>query len=138
MSFDTNKIIIVGRLTKDPENKTTSIAITKFSIAVNDGKDKASFFNIVTFNKSAENCLKYLKKGSQVIIDGKLSQNRWQDKEGKNKSSVEIIGNNVQFIGGKSDSGQNLSANKDPFQEQAKSEGFTNVDFTEESPEIPF
>ena len=97
-----NKIIIAGRLTKDPEIKTTpdGTTITNFSLAVNryyKDKEETEFFNVVTFNKVAENVGKYLSKGAVAIVEGRLQTRNWEDKEGNKRTSVEVVADNVQF-----------------------------------------
>lgn len=97
-----NKIIIAGRLTKDPETKTTpdGTTITNFSLAVNryyKDKEETEFFNVVTFNKTAENVGKYLSKGTVAIVEGRLQTRNWEDKEGNKRTSVEVVADNVQF-----------------------------------------
>ena len=89
MSWDINHVILVGRLTRDPELTYTpsGTAVCRFSIAVNrssgpssenSGDNSTSYFNIVTWNKTAEICKEYLSKGKQVGIDGRLQQRRWE------------------------------------------------------------
>ena len=118
--MDINKIAIVGRLTRDPETSYTKnqLCVCKFSIAVNGMKkgneDNVSFFNVTVWNKVAENCGKFLSKGSQVIIDGRLEQNRYTDKDGSNKSVVGITANQVQFIGKKDSQSQSNHDNGIP------------------------
>jgi len=106
MAFDINSVFIVGRLTRDPELSYTNSqkAICKFSVANGRGKDEVSFFDVITWEKVATSCGQYLKKGSQFVINGKLQQNRFTDKDGNNRSKIEIVGVNVQFVGAKSDS----------------------------------
>jgi len=110
MPYDTNNTTIVGRLTRDPEPGVTGNQkqYCRFSIANNQGKDddpnSVNFFDITAWQKTSEVCAQYLKKGSQVCITGRLAQSRFTDKNGQNRSKVEIIANNVQFIGGKNDS----------------------------------
>lgn len=103
---DFNKVILTGRLGKDCELKytPTGTAITNFPIAVNRTSKKegqtqqeCSFFDIVVIGKSAENCSQYLSKGSFVLIEGRLRQNVWE-KDGKRRSRVEVIADNVQFL----------------------------------------
>lgn len=107
MSKDLNHVVIIGRLVGDPQIKYTpnGTAVTKFSIANNDSfttnnetKEYANFFDVVVWGNQAINCEKYLKKGSQVAIDGNLKQNRWKDQVGNNRSKVEIVANRVQFL----------------------------------------
>lgn len=110
MSWDINHVVVVGRLTKDPELTYTQsgAAVCRFSIAVNrtssgsagrDQEEGTSFFNIVAWNKTAEICKEYLTKGKQVGIDGRLQQRRWLGQDGMRRNSVEIVANNVQFFG---------------------------------------
>jgi len=109
MSWDINHVVIVGRLTKDPDLSYTQsgAAVCKFSIAVNrssgqstgNQEDKTSYFNVVTWNKTAEICKEYLARGKQVGIDGRLQQRRWVSQDGMKKNTVEIVANNVQFFG---------------------------------------
>ncbi len=113
---DLNVVTLVGRLTDKPVLRyaSTGLAITKFSIAnnyirkSNDGSPntQTNFFNITVMGKQAENVSQYLDKGRQVAITGRLVQNKWQDKDGNNRYSVEVIASSVQFLGSKNDSPQ--------------------------------
>lgn len=108
MSKDLNQVTLIGRLVKKPEIKytTSGQAVSKFSMAVgesymvnNEKKEITSFFDIVVWGNQAVNCEKYLNKGSQTAISGRLRQNRWTDQTtGKNLSKVEIIADSVQFL----------------------------------------
>jgi len=106
--MDINKVILVGRLTRDAELKFTPSgqAVAKFSIAVNRRKkngdqweDEANFFDIVLWGKQAESIHPNLVKSKMVAIDGELRQDRWQQ-EGQSRSKVEVIANYVQLLGG--------------------------------------
>lgn len=99
--MDTNVTVLSGRSTKDVELKTTASGTTlaTISLAVNHLDDLTSYFDVVCFGKTAENVAKYVKKGKQVIVSGRLQQRKWKTKEGENRYSVEIIANQVQFIG---------------------------------------
>jgi single-strand DNA-binding protein len=108
-----NKVILLGHLGKDPELVANAQSpICRFSVATNERRkdangnwtDHTEWHNIVTFGSTAENCAKYLKKGRQVFIEGKLATRKWQDKEGKDRYTTEVIGNTVQFIGNKGES----------------------------------
>ena len=99
-----NKAILIGRLTKDPElNKTSSdISVCKFTLAVNrfkdkDGIEQADFLPIIVWRNQAENCAKYLKKGSQCAVTGTI-QTRSYDKDGEKKYITEIVADNVEFL----------------------------------------
>jgi len=111
-----NRVILVGNLTKDPELRYTSggTAIANFSLAVNyktgkgdTKKDEVDFFDIETWEKTAELASQYLKKGSSVLIEGRLKQDRWEDESGKKRSRIKIVASEVQFLDSKKDSGAN-------------------------------
>ena len=104
--YDINQVTLIGRLTRDPEMKVTQAGknYVKFGLAVGEGKDKVSFFNVTAWDKTADSVGQYMKKGSQICVQGKLKQDRWQDKEGQAKTAVSINAFTVQFLGGKSDS----------------------------------
>lgn len=105
-----NKVLLLGHLGKDPEVRYTpqQMAICRFSIATNDRRkdangtwvDQTEWHNIVVFGKTAENCARFLKKGRQAFVEGKIRTNKWQDKEGRDRYTTEILADNVQFIGG--------------------------------------
>jgi len=108
--MDTNIVVVAGRLTRDPDISFTQSQkqIAKLRIAINGFKqDDVSFFNITAWEKTAEICGKYLHKGSQIVVSGKLNQNTFIDKNGNNRSSVDIIANQIQFVGGKQESQTN-------------------------------
>jgi len=113
MSWDLNSIVIVGRLTRDPELSYTqnNTPMCRFSLANNRGNQDGdvNFFDVVAWNKTAEIAHQHLRKGSMVAIEGKLKQNRFVDKTtGQNRSQVNIVASSVQFIGAHAGSqGQN-------------------------------
>ena len=90
-----NKVLIEGNLTRNPELKETeSVKITKFGIASNEkfkGEERANFFDCVAFGKMAETVKNLLTKGSRVIVEGRLRQNRWENQDGESRSKIEII-----------------------------------------------
>jgi single-strand DNA-binding protein len=112
-----NRVVLTGNLTRDPEMRSTpsGTAICGLRIASNtrrkDGQtgewiDKPNYFDVTVFGKQGENAAQYLSKGRPVAIDGRLEWREWQDKEtGKNRQSVDIIADNVQFLGGRDDAG---------------------------------
>jgi single-strand DNA-binding protein len=108
-----NKVILVGRLGKDPETRymTSGEAVTNATLATSENwKDKAGekqekteWHNLVFYRRLAEVAGEYLKKGSQVYIEGKIQTRKWQDKEtGKDRYTTEIIVNEMQMLGSKS------------------------------------
>lgn len=103
-----NKVILVGRLTRDPEIKYTpqGTQLAKFGLAVDNprSKDKqADFFNITAWQKLAEICGQYLKKGKLVLIEGRLQSRSYETQDGQKKTSVDIVAETMQMLGGKSD-----------------------------------
>ena len=105
--MDLNKIFLIGRLTKDPESKMlpSGTAVANFSIATNryftdksgEKQQEVEFHNISTFGKIAESSAQYLKKGSLVLVEGRIRTRSWSDKEGKKRYTTEIIAQKVQF-----------------------------------------
>ena len=116
MSRGINKVILVGHLGKDPETKymPSGGAVTNVTLATSEGwKDKTSgekqerteWHRVVFFNKLAEIAGEYLKKGSQVYVEGSLRTRKWQNKEGVDQYTTEIVANEMQMLGGKPGSG---------------------------------
>lgn len=107
-NFNFNKVIIGGRLTTDPELKTTAsgIYVTKFSVAVNKPgkKDQADFFNVTAWRSTAEVVTQYFHKGSSICLEGTLTQRTWEDGNGNKHYAVEIIADKVYFVDSKSES----------------------------------
>ena len=116
MARGINKVILVGNLGKDPETRymPNGKAVTNFSIATSESwKDKQTgeqreqteWHNIVMYDRLAEIAAEYLKKGSQVYVEGKLRTRKWQDKEGKDRYTTEINCNEMQMLGGRAGGG---------------------------------
>ena len=107
-----NKVILVGRLGKDPETRymTNGEAVTNVSLATSENwKDKngekqerTEWHNLVFYRRLAEIAGEYLRKGSQIFVEGKIQTRKWQDKEGKDRYTTEIVVNEMQMLGGKS------------------------------------
>jgi single-strand DNA-binding protein len=115
MSGTVNRVILVGRLGKDPEVKYTpsGAPVAKFSLATDESfKDKSTgenqqrteWHNIVAWNKLAEICGEYLTKGKLVYIEGSIRSRQWQDQSGNKRTSYEIIARNMQMLGSRGDS----------------------------------
>lgn len=100
-----NKVILIGRLTKDPELKITAsgIDMCSFGIAVNrpanaNGEKEADFINCVAFKIVASNLVKYQRKGSLIAVEGKLQTRKYQAQDGTNRTATEVIADNVVFL----------------------------------------
>jgi single-strand DNA-binding protein len=110
-----NKVILVGRLGRDPETRYTSggQAVANFSVATDETyKDRngerqkrTEWHKIVVWAKQAEIAQQYLKKGSLVFIEGRIQSREWQDKEGQKRTSFEIVATNFRMLGGRGDGG---------------------------------
>lgn len=105
-----NLVVLTGRLTADPELKTTpnGISVTSFSIAVSrryrSGETtETDFINIVAWRQTAEFITKYFKKGTMIGIEGSIQTRRYTDKNGNNRTAFEVVANNVQFVESKRD-----------------------------------
>ena len=109
-----NNCCIIGNLTKDPETTTANdTTITKFSVAVNDYKDEASFLDFVAFGKSAEFIKQYFNKGKSIAVEARAKQERWE-KDGQQRSKVVFYVNRASFAGSKADNGGGAKED-DPF-----------------------
>lgn len=126
-----NRIILVGRLTKDPEYRQTpnGVSVATFTLAVNrpftnsQGEREADFINVVVFRKQAENVSKYLSKGSLAGVDGRIQSRNYENNEGRRVFVTEVVADNVQFLEPKNNNQQNnqsqqqgqASAGNNPF-----------------------
>lgn len=95
-----NKFIITGRLTRNPELRYTSnnVAITELNLAINNKKDDTTFLTIKLFNKTAETCNEYLKKGDLIGVEGNIKNNNYEDETGKMHYRTDFIGNKIEFL----------------------------------------
>ena len=105
MSKSVNNVILLGRLTRDPELKNTSTgkSVVSFSLAVDKGNDSANFFEVTAWDKLAEIISEYTFKGSKVLVQGKLDQQTWDGKDGKKQSKIIVIANDLTFLDSKTD-----------------------------------
>ena len=112
-----NKVILIGRLARDPEMRTTpsGVATTSFTIAVQrnyanaQGDREADFINCVAWRKQAENIAKYCTKGSQVSVEGRIQTRNYDAQDGTKRYVTEVIADNVSFLGGRSTSSESSS-----------------------------
>ena len=109
-----SKTVIVGNLARDPESRTAGEAnVTRLVVAVNDSysKDRVSYVDVEAWGKLGENCQKYLTKGRQALVDGRLVQDTWE-KDGKTNSKLYVKADNVQFLGSKGDKTSTTSSSE--------------------------
>ena len=113
-----NKVILVGRLGKDPETRymTNGEAVTNVTLATSESwkdksgekQEKTEWHNLVFYRRLAEVAGEYLKKGSQIYVEGKITTDKWQDKEGKDRYTTKIVVNEMTMLGGKSSGGSSF------------------------------
>lgn len=133
MARSINQVILMGRLTRDPEVRTTSTGktITSFSLAVDRGgqDDQADFFDVTAWEKLGELVSQYLTKGRRCLVQGRLRQDSWDDKEtGKKRSKVEVVATDVTFLDGPGDGGSEGSAPRAPRATSSKATNEPQVD----------
>lgn len=120
-----NKIIIMGRLTRDPELRRTQsgTAVTSFTMAVDrdfksqSGEKETDFIDVVAWRNTGEFAAKYLAKGRMAAVEGRIQVRDWQDKEGNRRKSVEVVADNVYFADSKRDSKPQESRDDQEFDE---------------------
>ena len=111
-----NRVVLTGNLTKDPDLRATPSGTPVCSLRLacngrrknnetNQWEDQPNYFDITVWGAQGENCSKYLTKGRGVAIDGRLQWREWTDQSGNKRQSVDIIAENVQFLGGRDDAG---------------------------------
>ena len=157
-----NKVILIGRLTADPELRYTpsGAAVCSFRIAVDrpfnsqSGEREADFINIVVWNKAAENTAKYMSKGRQIAVEGRLQIRSYDGNDGQRRWVTEVVADRVEFLGGGNNAGggnysggnyggqnQNYQRQNDQFTQAAPSDNGlgsfgTEVSFSDE--DLPF
>ena len=140
-----NKVIVIGNLGKDPESRYTASgdAVCNFSVATTESwkdkstgekKEETEWHRVSVFGKLAEICGKYLKKGSQVYIEGSLKTRKWADKDGQERYTTEIRCNQMTMLGGKTEGGNRQQ--QDDIQPPAKDK--PKPSFGDIDSEIPF
>ncbi len=131
-----NKVFLIGRLSRDPELRHTSngTAVCQINVAISrpvgQGKDpETDFINVTVWNKPAENVAKYLSKGRQIAIEGRIQTRNYDNNEGKKVYVTEVIASNVEFLGSANDSNKNVPepTEDNPFDTDVPTEG-ANVD----------
>ena len=127
-----NKVILMGRLAADPElRRTTSgTAVTSFSLAVErakarDGSKETDFIDVVAWSGTAEFVCRWFQKGQLLALCGRLQTRNWEDKSGNRRKSVEVVADEIHFVGSKNDS-------------RPPAEPITAGDFTDDDGELPF
>lgn len=144
-----NVVALMGRLVADPQLRqtTTGKNVASFRVAVDrgrknaNGQNQADFFDIVAWDKSAEFICRYFQKGSMIAVEGRLQSRNYQDKNGSNRTAVEIVAQNVNFAGSKeSTSHAPQNAAQRPAASSQRTQGEPDADYAliEDEGDLPF
>ena len=144
MARGVNKVILVGYLGKDPEVRymPSGTAVTNVTLATSDQwkdkqtgeqKERTEWHNIVFFNRLAEIAGEYLKKGSQVYVEGRLQTEKWQDKQGNDRYTTKIYANEMQMLGSRGGAGGSSGYNQSSSSNQSAPE-MANANFDDDIP----
>ncbi|MCO5043666.1 MAG: single-stranded DNA-binding protein [Verrucomicrobia bacterium] len=116
-----NRVMLVGNLTRDPEIRKTAkgLAVAELGLAVNEGyggkngqsEESTCFVDVIAWDKQAETCGEYLRKGSQIFVEGRLQYSQWQDKDGHSRNKIRVSADRVQFMGRPEGSGSSGGGN---------------------------
>jgi single-strand DNA-binding protein len=147
MARSINQVILMGRLTRDPEMRstTTGKSIASFSLAVDRATqdDQADFFDITAWEKLGELANQYLSKGRRCLVQGRLRQDSWDDKEtGKKRTRIEVVATDITFLDGPSGEGGNAAPRTADTSSNNKKSNDVVIDDIDDKPidlsEIPF
>ena len=134
-----NSAVIMGRLTADPELRTTTsnISFIRFSVAVDrayqrQGSERQTdFINVVAWRQTAEFVSKYFRKGQMIAVQGSIQTGSYQDQNGNKRSTFEIVADNVSFCGSKAETGANAGAFQTPAAQPASYQNSVSEDFSD-------
>ena len=124
-----NRVLLTGRLTRDPElrNLASGKAVTTFNVATNDyrsnGQEKSEYHSVVAWDKLAEICGRYLGKGQQVALEGRLQTRSWDDDQGKRHWKTEVVASSVEMLSGRKKKDYEAEAAADALAAQAAAMG---------------
>ncbi|MFW3518633.1 single-stranded DNA-binding protein [Staphylococcus caprae] len=141
-----NRVVLVGRLTKDPEFRTTQngVNVATFTLAVNrnfknkNGEQQADFINVVVFRQQAENVNNYLSKGNLAGVDGRIQSRSYENKEGQRVYVTEVVADSVQFLEPKNSNQQNNQPQQQRGQAPAGNNPFSNNNADVDDDDLPF
>ena len=133
-----NKVFLIGRLSRDPElrHTTSGMAVCQINVAisrpVSQGREpETDFINVVVWNKQAENVARYLSKGRQIAVEGRIQTRNYDNNEGKRTYVTEVIASNVEFLGSANDNNRannNVGFDENPFDAMEPMMDTTSVD----------
>ena len=149
MARGINKVILVGHLGRDPEVRysPSGAAIANVTIATSEGwkdkqtgeqKERTEWHRVVFFSRLAEIAGEYLRKGSQVYVEGRLQTRKWQDQNGQDRYTTEIVANEMQMLGGRGGSGGQSTSTNNQFDQSPQPTQSAPKDFDDFDDDIPF
>jgi single-strand DNA-binding protein len=150
MAGTLNKVFLMGNITRDPELRyvPSGTAVATFSVAVNraykdktgEKKEEVTFVRVEAWGKTAEICGEYLKKGSAVLVEGRLKSSSWEGQDGQKRSSLDVVAVSVQFVGSRSTGGQGSGSRPqgDTVGANQREVESIDVDMVAGGEEIPF
>ena len=137
-----NRVILIGRLTKDPELRYTpnGTAVCQFSLAVNRkfNKDEADFIEIVVWRGLAENCANYLGKGRLAAVEGRIQTRTYENQEGQKRKVTEVVADEVRFLDRGNSEKANTKQKEDNWDDIGKEVSLDDIDIVDGEEEIPF
>lgn len=143
-----NKVILLGRMTRDPEVRYTQsaepMAIARFSLAIDrafkrDGEPDVDFINCVCFGRRGENIGKFFKKGNRIAVSGRLQVSNWEDNNGQKRTNTDVVVEDFDFCESKSDSNNSAQSYSQPASNNnAQPNDFYSVDNSVDDEELPF
>lgn len=139
-----NRVVLVGRLTKDPELRYTpsGIPVTRFTMAVNrtftnqQGEREADFINCIAWRKQAENLANYMRKGSQIGIDGRIQTGSYEGQDGKRVYTTEVVADSIQFLESKNPQNNSYSNSnyQSSFNQEEQQNGYSGQNHENNDP----
>lgn len=141
-----NSVVIMGRLTFDPELRTTptGVSVVRFQVACDrnyqkSGEErKADFIDVTAWRQTAEFVSRYFRKGSMIAIEGSIQTDSFTDKDGNKRKSVQVVANNVSFCGSKAESGTSNPAFAQPAPSYASASGSDFEEIVDDDDDLPF
>lgn len=141
-----NSVIIMGRLTYDPELRTTpnGISVVRFQVACDrnfsrSGEDKKTdFIDVTAWRQTAEFVSRYFRKGSMIAVEGSIQTENFTDKDGNKRKSVTVVANNVSFCGSKAESGTSNPAFSQPAPSYASADNSDFEEIVDDDDDLPF
>ena len=128
-----NQVILIGRLTKDPELRETSSGkpVASFTLAVDKFGEGADFINCVVWNKQAENLAKYQKKGGQIGVSGRLQTRDYDDEKGNKRYVTEVVADSIEYLGAKKEEPNQTQEKVEPMEFSTKTTTQETIEYTD-------